>query len=278
LRQQDNLHRLFGEGWAISAPDLWSHSAFGLLSVASGSAPNLNEAFMTIIAQSDTIGKIWRHSLEQNNKNAYFYYDLDIDMQEKHWRTALEVGFIGLKSLLKMYLTRYPNELRFQFSCSSPTYASRLRDVLGAEVEFNAPRNAVEFPAAWLRLQSPLHDASTFRLAYWQLERENAALSLSGSISARVQRLLRARPNGRATLPETAAVLAMSTRTLVRKLGAENASFLELLEAEQQRRAKELLQFGDLKVADVAEQLGYRDPSSFARARRRWTKRVTESG
>lgn len=89
LRQQDNLHRLFGEGRAISAPDLWSHSAFGLLSVASGSAPNLNEAFMTIIAQSDIIGKIWRHPLEDNNNNAYFYYDLDITMQDKHWITAL---------------------------------------------------------------------------------------------------------------------------------------------------------------------------------------------
>ncbi len=179
-----------------------------------------------------------------------------------------------MKSLFYIYISRPPVEAKFKFTFPSPKYAVQLRSILGAKVEFNAPRNGVEFPAAWLRLRSPLHDAATFRFAYWQLEKENAALSSSELIRARVQRLLRAKPNAHSTLPETASALGMSTRTLVRKLGLENTSFLKLLEAERERKAAELLRLEAMKVADVAERLGYRDPSSFARARRRWARRA----
>jgi AraC-like DNA-binding protein len=62
----------------------------------------------------------------------------------------------------------------------------------------------------------------------------------------------------------------------VRRLSEEGATFRELLEAELERRAGELMESQSRKVADVSEQLGYSDLASFARARRRWAKRIKD--
>lgn len=274
---QDNLARRFGEDWAISAPDLWAHSTYGALSLASQSAPNLHQALGLITSSSATIGPLWRHSLHIKSNCSKFIYGRNVNMEERYWRWGLEVGFVGLKSLLYLYLSRPPTEARFMFECDSPRYADRLKAVLGTEVVFNAEANAVEFPTSWLRKVSPLQNPTEFRLANWQLEAESTALSLSGPIKMRVQRLLQAKHNGRSTLPETAALLGFSERTLARRLSEENTSFRALIDAELRQRAEGMLRLRTLKVGEIAEQLGYSDAPSFARARRRWANiaRVT---
>jgi len=270
---QDNLARLLGNDWAISAPDLWTHSTYGALGLGSQSAPDLREALQLIISNSAAIGALWRYRLDVAPTLARFHYDLNANIAERYWQWGLEIGFIGLRSLFYLYLSRPPSEARFLFRCASPPYADRLIAVLGTDVVFDAGTNAIEFPTAWLGKASPLQNPVAFRLANWQLEAENVALSQSGHIRMRVERLLQAKPNGRATLPETASVLGFSERTLVRRLRDENTSFRMLLDTELKRRAEEMLRSQSLNMEEIAEQLGYSDSPSLARARRRWVRR-----
>lgn len=78
-----------------------------------------------------------------------------------------------------------------------------------------------------------------------------------------------------APMPEVAAALAMTERTLRRRLRAEGTGYRELLD-EVRSSLSEALLAGDrtLPVADLAARLGYADSAAYLHARARWERRV----
>ena len=78
-------------------------------------------------------------------------------------------------------------------------------------------------------------------------------------------------PHGRATASEVARRLAMSSRTLSRKLREEGTSFAEILDQLRAALAKRYLHDETLPVSEIAWLLGYREVSSLTHAFKRWT-------
>jgi AraC-like DNA-binding protein len=64
--------------------------------------------------------------------------------------------------------------------------------------------------------------------------------------------------------------LALSPRSLRRKLDQEGTSFRKLLEEERRQLALQLLKNSAMKLDELAIHLGYTDTASFTRAFRRW--------
>jgi AraC-like DNA-binding protein len=62
----------------------------------------------------------------------------------------------------------------------------------------------------------------------------------------------------------------MTARTLHRKLADEQTSFRSLLDEVRGSLAEELLASPGLSVKEIAERLGYAEPSSFIHAFKRW--------
>jgi AraC-like DNA-binding protein len=77
-------------------------------------------------------------------------------------------------------------------------------------------------------------------------------------------------PDGRLNAQDVASALGVSQRTLARRLGAAQTTFRALLDDELKRRAAALLLDRSLRRDEIAERLGYVEPTSFSRACRRW--------
>lgn len=108
------------------------------------------------------------------------------------------------------------------------------------------------------------------------LERHAAAL-LEEELAAvdplaEVRQAVRARlEEGTPVVDEVAKAIATSPRTLQRRLRTEGTTFTRLVDRERRRAAEAYLGDPRFAVADVAYLVGYRDPSAFVRAFRRWT-------
>lgn len=90
--------------------------------------------------------------------------------------------------------------------------------------------------------------------------------------SVHVQEVLYALlPSGCSTVEHVAEKLAVSKRTLQRKLSAEGETYQRLLHKTRQQLAHYYLATADVTVNEIAGLLGYRDPHSFLRAYRGWT-------
>ena len=93
-----------------------------------------------------------------------------------------------------------------------------------------------------------------------------------GSLAEKVERALWAQiRDGRPQLENVAGALAMSPRTLQRRLREEETSFALLLDRFRHEMSLELLRDHELAIYEIAYLLGYSEPSTFYRAFRRWT-------
>ena len=122
-------------------------------------------------------------------------------------------------------------------------------------------------------LMEPLSqgNALAFKAAQAQcsdlLERHRSGAGLA----ARVKSLLTRQGAGMPGMDEVADALCMTPRTLRRRLLEEGATFLRLREEVRRATAEELLSGGALSVENIADHLGYAEPTCFINAFRRWT-------
>lgn len=117
----------------------------------------------------------------------------------------------------------------------------------------------------------------TSNAAMWEffeggLNRKLAALDLAASTVERVRAvLLQALPSGVASIESVAERLAMSKRTLQRKLMAEAESFQAVLTATRVSLAEHYLKQSRLSLGEISFLLGFQEPNSFIRAYQSWT-------
>ena len=211
----------------------------------------------------------FRLHLRPRGSSLYLSYELTAALDEAQWLPMIEITFVSIRALCEAVIGRAPSEAQFRFASRKPAYAAALRKALGETIGFGAAANAVVIPEAWTKIPSAFADATLFRGAVNELQSALERLESPHDMRARVERLLHTMPDGRLDAADVAKALGVSGRTLTRRLGEAGTQFRDLLDSELKARAAALIASG-MNRADMAERLGYRDPTSFSRACRRW--------
>ncbi|UTV29032.1 AraC family transcriptional regulator [Photobacterium atrarenae] len=103
------------------------------------------------------------------------------------------------------------------------------------------------------------------------LNQQLSDLDASAGMVARVKAvLLEALPSGESSIEAVADRLAISKRTLQRKLTAEAASFQSVLQTMRTELADHYLEKSHLSLGEIAFLLGFHEPNSFIRAYSQW--------
>lgn len=164
--------------------------------------------------------------------------------------------------------------LRLELSYPAPAYAREYEQLFECEVRFDMPRNRELVDPAWLphRLSAwnPVGAQQALALCRAQMPRGGGG----GEIVVAVRQLLRARLHEPPGLADIAADLHLTERTLRRQLVAAGSGFRALHDAVRSERALELLHEGNLTIAQVGANVGFRDAREFRRAFKRWTGRT----
>jgi len=180
--------------------------------------------------------------------------------------------------ILQHYVGTIRNEpmsgARIELAYTAPAGTASYAATFECAVHFEQSRNRLLVPLAWLEVDNLAYDELAWRAALARCSAGNVVRTPRDTMAAVRHALLAAfdAAHGAApvpTLKEVAAKLAMSPRTLIRRLGAVGTTFSEELDDVRRERARELLGTG-LRVADVATRLRYTDTTSFTKAFRRW--------
>ncbi len=141
----------------------------------------------------------------------------------------------------------------------------------GCAIDIGGPP-AIAFAAA--DVERPFLTASDamWRVFEPELRRRLAELDASATVGERVRALLlESLPGGQSGIDAVASRLAMSRRTLQRRLGEEGLNFQALVADIRAGLARHYLAQTRLSHAEISFLLGFEDPNSFFRAFQGWT-------
>lgn len=153
---------------------------------------------------------------------------------------------------------------------SKPRHTLALSILLGAPLHFDAEVASIEFAAGTLALpivRTPQEIAGLMRRAPASLVE---VLLEQARLPSRVLTLLQQSPPPFLSLEQAASQLALSPRSLHRKLAALGESFQGIKDGWRFRQAVQWLSCTDMPVKQIAADLGFSDQATFRRAFAQW--------
>lgn len=219
-----------------------------------------------------------RSRLEERAGVATYYWDSPwladcTPAQARHLCDSVLAGILTFVSWLAH--ERLPvHEIGLPYPQPSADVRAAHAQVFGPRVAYGVPAAYGRFDAALLDRPVPNADGSMLKVLQRHADellaarlRETAEPRIVTDVRREVAAQL---ASDRARVDDVAAALALSTRTLQRKLADAGTNFQAVHDAARQALAEELLRDSRLNLTDVAFMLGYREQSSFNRACREW--------
>ena len=137
------------------------------------------------------------------------------------------------------------------------------------DLRFNQERNALLLSNETLDTPLKARGSAARALAsrVVRLEEDRPGKRLASSVEAVVRALM---PYAPCTIDAVSQALDLAPRTLQVRLQQEGTSFTLVRDAVRADLAAKYLRYSELSAAQIAEILGYADPTSFSRSFRRW--------
>ena len=244
-------------------------SAHGALGYAVVTSRDLHQALLTLA----------RYGATRNDAMAWTC----VDTRDGMTMQAVERAALGpvrafvvdtvLAAILRMVETavgQVPLALRIDLPLPVPAWRDQYQRFGVAEVRFDQPAFAFHVAQADLALPCIGADAKAHASACRECEEALAEVA-GASMAQRVAGVLASVDDGAyPRMADVAARCGISTRTLIRRLHEDGATFQQLLDDARKQRALWMLLHTAVPVEEIAARLGYVDTSNFSRTVRRW--------
>lgn len=262
-------------------PDIWVHTGrkfvypmFDALGMAMFAAPTLRH-FFDLVTSLDTYYSVGTYRVLDagpTRTGLELSMPADIDPHTDFYRFTVcrDAAALAL-ALDDLWQAPFPlDRIEIQWD---PVPAA-LQDLQPAPV-VTAPADDAAgtwiFSAELLDLPLPRSSSVLYAFHASRAQHSPSWLRPTAQLDEQVAAILGQPGNAGLSLVRLAAELAMSPRTLQRRLDEANVSFRELRDAARRTEACRLLRDDDLRISEIAERLAYFEVASFSNAFRRWT-------
>ena len=158
-----------------------------------------------------------------------------------------------------------------------PPAASVYRDFLGIDLS-QSPTLTLQFAPADAERTFLTANEAMWNIFEPELKRRLAEVARDARFEERVHSaLLDSLPSGQSSMEAVAKRLAISKRTLQRRLKEEGTSFAQVLARTREKLARHYLEKTAITCSEISFLLGFEEPSSFFRAFNNWTGTTPES-
>lgn len=239
-------------------------------SLAVTNAPDLLQALLVVARMINLNGSYVRAAVEQDREDVSLLLIPMIPAGQLANFVTL-MGCIVTKRLVRSFA---PNEQCIEIAT---TYADlskvgRLAEYLDCRIVAGSANCRISMPAQWSSRQNILADKVLWAVAQAQIANRETAKAYSMPLRLIRQTIndMLASKGGAPRLKRVAMQIGVSSRTLSRMLESRGTSFHAVLTEELKLQAAILMLDESLSLAQIADELGFTDQSSFGRSFRQW--------
>jgi AraC-like DNA-binding protein len=244
----------------------------GIYFYAGSAARDLGEALALFSRYCRIVNEAFR--LTQRSADTAIEFEF-VGLPRYASRHNMEYVVAGIRIALRTISGRNITPAKVTFAHNRNSDLREFERFFGCPVEFGAPNTAFQISATALRL--PLITADPKLLRVLQpfcdaaaMERNVKPGTLRSAVESEVEKLL---PDGKAKAENVAKALALSLRTLARRLADEGTTYSEVVDQLRKSLAIQYLKDPGMSLAQIAWLLGYEGSTSFNHSFKRWTGR-----
>lgn len=266
LSEVDNLH-----GASVEYGQCLALSAHGALGLAIQGAKNLDEAATLLVKYINTRSDFFE--IEKVTATDYVHLRIK-EYQSQNYKIVDQVEFFFFFSTLlnmaiigKRLLKDNQAQRRFVINMDSPNVEIVLEDSLRDFVDINlgAPNSELCVPSEWMFVPfSPANTELTSMAA--NCCKDELVEINSTNLLSEIREILRKDIANMPTISQIATRLFMSTSKLQRKLKERGTTYQNLKSEEMLVAARGLLYQKELSLDEIAERLGFNNPSNFSKS------------
>lgn len=246
-------------------------ASFDVLGPLVENSATLRDALLTAVRYAGFISEGPRLELQESTDTA----TLQVYLPEENTpesRLASEFSMVALLRTFRIYLDDDVTPLRVFFTHPKPRHHAEYTRCFGGTEQFSQALTGMEVKRAWLDRPPPVRAGELHSFLLQRAEYLLAKAERDAPASARVSSWIASQTElVRPTLDQVARDLGTSTRSLRRRLHEERTQFSTLLDGARAVHAKRMLEDPRRGIQDTAYALGFRTPSAFSRAFKRWT-------
>jgi AraC-like DNA-binding protein len=243
-------------------------SALHVLSCLLLASPTLRVAIDGLMRHAPYLSDGVRWELQEQGDLVALSYHGVVPCSDGSRIAADAVMAVGAR-VLHWFTQQKPHGIEFRHP--APIYAAQYHEQFGCPVQFERPQNALSFPRALLDRRQAHGDPNALTFLHDLIAQLFHRRTDVLPMSERVRLLLRGEMLIAPDYSRIAQRLGVPPRTLRRRLAQEGVCLSRLVDEARLRAACEELGRARPCIREMSKQLGYSEPSAFARAFKRWT-------
>lgn len=274
----DNALTLSGDsalGLAIGRQE--SLSDLGMLGYAIASCKNGWDALRIAESYFQTTTNLTHVQMNFGENECRRYSRPTHQVSEHLFRFLVDEDLSGHVKLTRDFLDESYAPLAVHFAYPEPDNLSLYQDFFRCPLVFDAPVSQVLIQQTDLertnQSYNPVTESLAIKLCDEMLLQQDSNRSLVGKVHLALLRT----PEKYPSIQEVAEQLAMSERSLRRRLTELNTSYKEIFNTVRQELALRYLQDSNLAMEDIAQLVGFSDSTSFYRSFKKWTGKAPSS-
>jgi len=244
--------------------------AFGVLAPVLSHSPSLNAALQNMLRYQVLLSQSGHFSAEFMGDELRLHYRPAPSHVPIHY-TQIDSILTAFVKGLRMLLGEFVRLQKIHFTGPKPKEQHLHQAFFDCALEFNAPRASLSLSVTSLQQEMVDHDPVVYRLNKNLAEDRLWQINNSEQLHTSIKEVIANMGYAQANMHQVAEQLALSSRTLQRKLQQTGSSFRQLQEQLILKEVTALLVDTKLSINEVGQLMGYTETSSFSRAIKKLT-------
>jgi AraC-like DNA-binding protein len=272
MRIVDNAYQLTGrEDLGLEVGFAEDMSSLGILGYAMASCDTVGEALSVGAKYSRTTQNLCDLKLVDENRQLRLYAATPFLLSSRQYRFAIEELFASIVHFVHILSGKEVYPERVEWSYADPGYPVAYQQVFHCPLIFDSAENCLVLRHSTCALPIPQGNRFNARMG------EKMCLEIlrkfvgEDDLATRTRQIILQTPGQMPSEADMAGSLAVSGRTLRRKLGELGTSYRQLTDEVRSELAQHYLRDSGFTVEHVSHLLGYTETTNFRRAFKRWT-------